>query len=104
MTKVTKRKKAAVLAPQFGIRRAPKTRYLYVEARGWFSTPSTTGNRAEGTLDGPISFDSVIVRAESDAKAYQFGAALMQTRREDDPTAGFNHATGTFLNDYVVKL
>lgn len=83
-----------------------KKPYVYVEARGWFSTPSVTGNRAEGTLEGPISFDSVKVDATNADEAYQLGAAAMDTKRQtpDDADATYHHATGQFLNDYVVEV
>lgn len=102
--KKAKTKPSKVLAPQFGIRRQPRTRYLYVEARGWGEEVTDGLGGSYLTLREPISFDSVIVRAKSEPDAFALGTALLQLRREDDPTAGHNHASGTFLNDYVVKL
>lgn len=83
-----------------------KRRYVYVEARAWFSTPSTTGNRAEGTLDGPISFNAVIVPSAADAdEAYRLGASLMDEKFQSNPQdTHWIAADGTasqFLNDFV---
>lgn len=77
--------------------RKPISRYLYVEVRGWYLQPA-------GVLDGPVSFDHVEVKAATDRQAYALGAEAMHTRHLDPPTDSAQHHTGSFLNDYVVKL
>lgn len=105
-------------------RTKPAPRYLYVEARGYFAAESTINGDTVNVLDGPISFDSIIVRAANDDEAYNVGAAKLQDQQANDPEM-FNqdpvesddngedlssepiegsHAAGRFLNDYVVRL
>lgn len=79
------------------------SRYIYVEARGWFIEAITDIGTVQ-VLDGAISFAECIVRAQDVGHAYQLGAAAMDTLKVEDPNHGGNHFTGTFLNDYVVKL
>jgi len=93
------------------------SRYLYVEARGWFRKDNNVDLDAAEILDGPISFDSIVVRAKDEADAYNRGAALLQEQQfadpqmydqgdttDTDPAIEGSHVSGRFLNDYVVKL
>lgn len=96
-------------------RKPVEPRYLYVETRGWFRTETDDFNddRKFEVLDGPISFDSIVVRAANDDEAYNIGAAKLQDQQANDPEltdqetgegVDGSHMTGRFLNDYVVRL
>lgn len=93
-------KRTSTVAP-FKVPSPRLSRYLYVEVRGWFRE-SDFGD--ETVLDGPVSFMHAIVRAKSEEAARNLGAAHLDTRKVENPTEGFNHFDGAFLNNYVVKL
>lgn len=100
-------------------RKPAATRYLYVEARGYFIEGVMASDhplaRPISVLDGPISFDSIVVRAKNEDEAYNIGAAKLQDQQASDPEMfdqdlleggpiEGSHASGKFLNDYVVRL
>lgn len=104
-------------------KRVAAARYLYVEARGWFNEFDTNTGDIAQALDGPISFDSIIVGAADEETAYRIGADALTARQQDESdnyvqegdveegeelqvgeTVPGSHCSGDFLNDYVVKL